>query len=162
GNTSSATKTIVVSLPDLQVTQSDMSITPGAARPGQNLTISVGVENNGSRSIHGAIIVFLIDGEAIGSEALDISSHSTATAEISWTAVEGDHELVIEVDSGETIIEISEQNNRATFHFNVAGGQSGPLLLDPDIGIIALLVGVIAVIVCMVIVLRLKGKSGKR
>ncbi|MDD1773683.1 MAG: PKD domain-containing protein, partial [Methanomassiliicoccales archaeon] len=162
GDISSATKTIVVSLPDLQVTLSDMSITPDAVRPGQNLTISIGIENNGSRSIHGAIIVFLIDGEAIGSEALDISSYSTATAEISWTAMEGDHELVIEVDSGETIIEISEQNNRATFHFNVAGGQSDPLLLDPDIGIIALLVGVIAVIVCMVIVLRLKGKSGKR
>lgn len=162
GNTSSATKAIVVSLPDLRVTLSDISITPGVVRPGQNLTISVRVENNGSRSIHGAMIAFLVDGEAIGSEEVDISSQSTATAEISWTAVEGDHELVVEVDSGETISEISEQNNRATIHFSIAGGQSDTPLLNLDVGIIVLLVGLMVVVVGMILLIRMKGKSGKQ
>jgi subtilase family serine protease len=76
--------------------------------------------------------------------------------------VEGDHELVIEVDSGETISEISEQNNRATIHFSIAGGQSDTPLLDLDIGIIVLLVGLMAVVVGMILLIRMKGKSGKQ
>jgi len=162
GGTSSATKMIVVSLPDLQIRRSDIIVSPNGAKSGQNLTISVVVENNGSRSIHGAMVVFLVDGEVIGSRLVDIPSHSTATISTFWTAMEGDHELVLEVDSSEAISETSELNNRVTIPMSISGAQSSPLLSDLDIGIVILLVGMMVVVVGIVLLLRIKEKSGKR
>ncbi|MDD1768156.1 MAG: PKD domain-containing protein [Methanomassiliicoccales archaeon] len=161
GNTSSVTKVIEILLPDLQVATSGISIAPGSAGVGQNLTMSVRVDNNGSASIHGAIIAFLIDGEPIGTAVVDIPSHSTSTAVTFWTAVEGEHELVIDIDGGGMISEISEENNRVAIQFTVDGDQvDSPL--DSSTGAVIVLIGVVAVAVCVVMLSRKKGRTGKR
>jgi subtilase family serine protease len=134
---------------------------PDGATSGRNVTISAVVENNGSRSIHDAQVVFFVDGTVIGSALIDIPSHSMATANVNWTVLEGDHELVVEVDSGGTISEISEPNNRVKISVSIAGGQSNPLLSDLDLGLVILLVGTIAVAVGIMLLSRIKGKSGK-
>jgi PKD repeat protein len=161
GNTSSVTKSVFVSLPDLRIGRSGITVYPDGATSGRNVTISAVVENNGSRSIHDAQVVFFVDGTVIGSALIDIPSHSMATANVNWTVLEGDHELVVEVDSGGTISEISEPNNRVKISVSIAGGQSNPLLSDLDLGLVILLVGTIAVAVGIMLLSRIKGKSGK-
>jgi hypothetical protein len=92
-------------------------------------------------------------------EGVDIPFVSTATAIISWTSGEGDHELALDVD-GKVISEIKEHNNRAVIHLNIAGSQSGPLLLGPDLDVFIPLAGIIVVILVIIMLLRI-GENGK-
>jgi hypothetical protein len=45
---------------------------------------------------------------------------------------------------------------------SISGTQSSPLLSDLDIGVVILLVGMMVVVVGIVLLLRIKKKSGKR
>ena len=158
GDKSSCSRLVVVSLPDLVVTQSGVSIYPDDAGVGDNVTFSVTVRNDGSRAVHGAAVVFLLDEQSIGVRSVDVSPHSTVVASLLWTATSGSHLLRVEVDGEDAIQEGSDINNWVEIPLTITKDASG---LDPFgfyTGMMLLSAGVV-IVVAIAILLRARGKS---
>lgn len=95
---------------------------PEGAFEGQDVTFEATVENNGSADAGGFNVTFLVDGEQVGQnvtvDGLPTGQNTTVTSQ-SWTAVEGQHDLVVQVDSDDNVTESNETNNELVHAFTV-------------------------------------------
>lgn len=95
---------------------------PADAFEGQNVTFEATVENNGSAEAGGFNVTFLVDGEQVGQnvtvDGLAAGQNTTVTSQ-NWTAVEGQHNLTIQVDSEDNVTESNETNNELVHAFTV-------------------------------------------
>ncbi len=104
------------------LTPTEAAHAPVDAFEGQNVTFEATVENNGSADAGGFNVTFLVDGEQVGEnvtvDGLAAGENVTVTSE-NWTAVEGDHELTIQVDSGSNVTEANETDNELVHAFAI-------------------------------------------
>ncbi len=95
---------------------------PEDAFEGQNVTFEATVENNGSADAGGFNVTFLVDGEQVGQnvtvDGLPTGQNTTVTSQ-NWTAVEGQHELTVQVDSDGNVTEANETDNELVNAFTV-------------------------------------------
>ena len=159
GDKSSCSRLVVVSLPDLVVTQSGVTTYPDGAGVGDNVTFSVTVRNDGSRAVHEAVVVFLLDGQSIGVKSVDVSPHSTVVTSLIWTATSGSHLLRVEVDGEGAIQERSDDNNWVEIPLTITKDISGSGSFGIDTGTMLLSAGVVVIVVAIAILLRARGKS---
>jgi len=85
---------------------------PLTAGIGDTITISAKVENRGGEKATDTRFSLAGDGVATGFINIpEIGAGATATADFSWTAAEGEHEIVITADADGLIQESNETNN---------------------------------------------------
>ncbi len=124
--------------PDLTI--ESLSVNPEAPEPGENITFTVTVKNNGPGNSSRCELKYNINGiNETSSGQITVpalSTGGTSTSTFFWTpTVEGQIEVKLTVDSGAVIREKDETNNEFTKIVNVAktssGGSSGS---DSDSG----------------------------
>ena len=129
-------------VPDLAVGVDNISLTPESPRAGDAVSVAVTVRNGG-RVPASSVPLAVYDGEPENGGTLVFSATSGALANggnrtitLTWTATEGPHQLTVVVDEANQVLEISEDNNRATRTVNVARA-SGPDLVVAGVDLAA-------------------------
>ncbi|HEX2550440.1 MAG TPA: CARDB domain-containing protein, partial [Nocardioidaceae bacterium] len=112
--------------PDLAVGVDNVLLSSSAPRAGDPVAVSVTVRNGG-RAAASSVPVEVFDGEPeVGAPSIYSGTLPTVPAggnqavSFTWTATEGQHELTVVVDRANAILEMSEDNNRATREVQVA------------------------------------------
>jgi subtilase family serine protease len=109
------TKTLAFSsiVPDLTVIT--ISLTPANAVPGDNVTITVKVENRGKDKAVNPNLSLSIDGAPAGeADIAEIDIGAIVSRDFNWKAVAGSHEITAYADIGTLIPESNETNNSRT------------------------------------------------
>lgn len=90
--------------------------------PGENVTFTVTIENDGDLDASSFQVRFLLDGEQVGENVtvsgLTAGSTATATSD-AWNATEGEHTIEAIVDADEQIDEKAEDDNTASASLTV-------------------------------------------
>lgn len=117
--------TIVSTRPDLAVTAETMSLSPSAPRPGDSLTVLVGVSNFGQQPAE-QVLVRLLDGDTVVAEQTIPSiaglGQSSASFRYTLPTAQVARSLTVVVDPANTIAEGDETNNQAVRRLNVHTG----------------------------------------
>jgi subtilase family serine protease len=96
--------------PDLVVRT--ITCTPTVANAGDNVTITIKVENRGREKAVNPRLALSIDGSFLGQvEIPKIDTGSIVTADFPWKAMFGSHEISAFIDASQTIPESNETNN---------------------------------------------------
>ncbi len=96
--------------PDLTI--KTITLTPAAALPGDNVTITVKVENRGREKALNMKLSLSIDGSTAGSADIkEIDVGAIISQDFSWKATAGNHEINAYADIGNLILESNETNN---------------------------------------------------
>jgi subtilase family serine protease len=96
--------------PDLIVRA--ITYTPLVANVGDNVTITVKVENRGRDKALNPRLALSIDGSPLGSiDIPKIDTGAIATADFPWKAMTGPHEISAFIDANQTVLESNETNN---------------------------------------------------
>jgi subtilase family serine protease len=96
--------------PDLII--QSIGISPVTAIPGDNVTITVKVENRGRNKAPASKLSLSIDGAGVSAAdipAIDVGA--TLSKDFSWKSLAGQHEIMTYADAGNTILESDETNN---------------------------------------------------
>lgn len=96
--------------PDLII--QSITISPATPVSGDNVTITVKVENRGRDKAPNSRLSLSIDGTTVS--AMDIKAidmGATISQDFSWKAVTGQHEFIAYADAGQLIVESDETNN---------------------------------------------------
>ena len=114
------TEDITILYPDYTV--GPISITPSEQIIGRNDTVRAYVKNSGSTgTVIGSQVQLIVDGVIRTTSSLSgLNAGDSALASFNWTVTRGSHELVIKVDTLNTIIESNETNNQSTRSFEPA------------------------------------------
>ncbi len=97
-------------VPDLSITT--ISLSPVTALPGDNVTITVKVENRGRDKATGALLALTIDGAAAGSANInDIAMGAMVSKDFSWKAAAGTHQIIAVINADNSIPESNYTNN---------------------------------------------------
>jgi len=105
---------VSIMLPDLLIDGERIATEPLNSTPGEAITITVPLENIGSREARNATVTFRVDGQLVDTCQVDVGALSTAEVSFSWTVLEGNHTLTFELDPDGRIDEILETNNMAS------------------------------------------------
>jgi subtilase family serine protease len=93
----------------------NITFSPSDPSPGDEVTITAVLRNNGRNSANASSAVCYIDNELIGSIYFgQIPANSSMERTIKWKAVIGTHQIKIIIDPNNAIYEISETNNEKT------------------------------------------------
>jgi subtilase family serine protease len=104
------TKVVTVPLPDLSVT--GIAWSPPQASIGDEVTFTATVVNQGAGASRGTLSACYVDGVALASDVLDgIDAGGSGTVSFVWTAVAGEHRILIMPDADNAITEADETNN---------------------------------------------------
>lgn len=96
--------------PDLVIRSITWS--PLTAGIGEAVTISAKIENIGATLASNIRVALTIDGVEAGfADITEISPGATVAADFPWTALEGEHEILIYADAGQSVAEGNETNN---------------------------------------------------
>ncbi len=87
---------------------------------GEVIVVDVTVFNLGYRDADGFDVEFRVDGGLEGVQSLSLAPMQNSTLQFNWTAVDGVHEIMVEVDSGDVIQEGYEGDNLEGFLINVS------------------------------------------
>jgi subtilase family serine protease len=88
---------------------------PISAGIGEPVTITAKIENLGLTDAADIHLVLKVDGiEAGATDIAGITSGNTATADFTWTVIEGEHTIEVMCDALQTITESNETNNTKT------------------------------------------------
>jgi subtilase family serine protease len=97
-------------VPDLNIVT--ITLTPAAAIPGDNVTITVKVENRGKDKALSPKLSLAIDGSPAGdADIKEIAIGAIVSQDFTWKAVAGQHEIIVYADIGQLILESNETNN---------------------------------------------------
>jgi large repetitive protein len=112
----------IQSLPDLVLTPGSISFTPAAPREGDQLSISVTVQNSGTQDALNVPVELRDNGVLIGTQILPLVRGIDSTV-ASFTGITatgtGVHAIQASADPGNTIAERSKDNNSATRSFSI-------------------------------------------
>lgn len=112
----------ILSLPELAVSTSAISINPTAPREGDPLSINVTVQNSGAQEAANVLVEANENGATIGRQVITlIQGSSTAIATIPYATAGrlGSHTIEITVDPENAIFEKNKDNNRSTRSFTI-------------------------------------------
>ncbi len=118
--------------PDLAVVPGSLSLDPNPASAGQSVTISVSVENRGTATAGAFTVRVNVSSDSGNALSRDLPVAGLSTGgrqdlSTTWTAGAGTWTVVVIVDAGQQVSELSEENNRAGRAITVAPGpQEGP------------------------------------
>ncbi|MCP4659565.1 MAG: hypothetical protein GY856_29530, partial [bacterium] len=118
----------VLSLPDLAVSASSLSVEPAYPAPGETVTVTAGVANLGEQDAAGVVVRLTSAGLGLApDQTLDlVPGAGAAEAVFTWTCPEDDAvALEVTVDPGDAVAEGSEANNTVTRL--VSTGSGGPV-----------------------------------
>ncbi|MCP4657669.1 MAG: hypothetical protein GY856_19865, partial [bacterium] len=118
----------ILSLPDLAVSASSLSVEPAYPAPGETVTVTAGVANLGEQDAAGVVVRLTSGGiELAPDQTLDlVPGAGAAEAVFTWTCPEDDAvALEVTVDPGDAVAEGSEANNIVTRL--VSTGSGGPV-----------------------------------
>jgi subtilase family serine protease len=105
-------------VPDLIINTITMS--PVTAIPGDNVTITVKVENRGREKALNSRLALSIDGSIVGSADIKVINMSAIVSQdFSWKAVAGQHEIIAYADIDNTVLESDETNNSKSRTINI-------------------------------------------
>lgn len=142
----------VVNKPDLVMTLENISfsyipseVENGEVKENVNVTINVAVYNNGLGDANNINVSFYDGSPGIGNNIANatittISSGESQNTTIYWNSIIGSHDISIQIDPENTIIETDDSNNNASKYINVSawqkyyGNVSGNLSLRDSIG----------------------------
>jgi uncharacterized repeat protein (TIGR01451 family) len=97
-------------VPDLNITT--ISLSPATALTGDNVTITVKVENRGRDKATNAVMSLTIDGTAAGSASIpEIALGGMASYDFSWKATAGTHQITAAINTANSIPESNYTNN---------------------------------------------------
>jgi large repetitive protein len=126
-------------LPDLSITSTDITFSPLAPMPGEQVSIIATVRNTGETAAN-TISVDFYDGDPssggifVASSTLStIAPGGTLAAQTTATFAEGTHNIFIVIDNANSIAEGSETNNTATKALQVGGNMVDLSLTSDDI-----------------------------
>ncbi|MDY6906201.1 MAG: CARDB domain-containing protein [Thermodesulfobacteriota bacterium] len=112
----------ILSLPDLEISSGNIVVDPSISKEGDMITITATVINSGGQSVVDVPVDLIenstvIDGIAIA----EVPGMSSAAASFTYdtTGRMGAHEVTIQIDPDNTVIEQDEANNTATGRFGV-------------------------------------------
>lgn len=127
--------------PDLSVTSLAIWFSDPLPDSGDEVDITVRVNNTGGRSVSNAVVRILDGpertGDVIKEVELSIAASSYALAEATWIANPGIHSINVFVDPDDNIIESNEENNSAERPITVRGLNPPPIAqveVDPSEG----------------------------
>ncbi len=135
----------VRSIPDASVTIASMQLTPSVPIPGQELRADITIRNLGEQSLSGLVARLFSgtpqDGTAIPSDQIAANIAGGQTGQLSWTwvyaASSGAPALSIQLDPGNLIAELREDNNVAVVPLQILSDQyaTEPYISPNDDGI---------------------------
>lgn len=143
-NNASVSCNVLIPLPDLEISQEDITFNNSNPSGGEEITIFVIVHNFGNVAVDEITVRFIdvyndsemIIGDVIIDATIDVDGHGVAS--IKWTAVGiGNHTIKIEIDPENIIPELREDNNNATRGIDVLGGERGLRVHERQQGIIS-------------------------
>jgi hypothetical protein len=77
-----------------------LDVQPPLPDPGDDVEITVWVENRGKDDALDVLVYFYEDGRSFDREVVDVGAGDTIDIRVPWTADEGDHYLSVTVDPG--------------------------------------------------------------
>jgi hypothetical protein len=113
----------------LSLHELDIVFNPETPTDGETVIITATIHNAGTDDDVSLVVVQFFDGNPeaggvqIGSDQTipDIAHESTDTAQVTWTAIPGTHDIFVRVDPYDTIQEANENNNHAFRQITVSG-----------------------------------------
>lgn len=138
----SGIRNLTVSLPDLEVTTSDIVFIPSQPVENETTIINVTVHNRGTKQATNFIVEFYsgdpdLNGIQIYNETIaNLGALANISVNTTWVAQVGLNEIFVIVDKNSSIIEVNENNNEANNSFFISiwqvyyGNVSGRIVLD--------------------------------
>jgi hypothetical protein len=106
------------SLPD--VTIESISLSKSSPTEGETIIVTVSVKNQGGYRASSFVLSFKVDDNNVSSTIISLGSGESTSADFSWTATSGDHNIKITSDSTDVITESDETNNEETRAISVS------------------------------------------
>jgi putative cell wall-binding protein len=101
--------------PELEISTSDIVLSPSSPTAGQNVTINATVHNTGGANATGFLVELLVNGTSLGTNTLSVANGSTSTTQFTWASpTAGSHNITIIVDPTDVVSGENESNNNAT------------------------------------------------
>jgi hypothetical protein len=123
-NMGSATVSVQVKNNKPNLVVSSASLTPANPKPGDIVTISAVITNNGTDATVAGVSVatgFTIDSVAVSApvDTIALAVGASRTVTTTWTATVGPHTLLVTADRNNTVVETNETDNTRTQSFVV-------------------------------------------
>ncbi len=109
---------------DLEVAADDI-IRTGTLMEGLNQRFNITVHNKGNADAVDARINITMDGALLNSTLRTIPDGTNLTIIVNWTATPGNHNLTVNADPQNIIIESNDANNNASLEFTIAARTIG-------------------------------------
>ena len=106
-------------LPDIAVTEQDISISNSTPVAGMPLNITVNVSNIGTLNATGCCVTLLLDEQLALEATVDAAIGNRTQIAYNWTAVAGNHTFKVLADPLGLIHELNETNNNASLEILV-------------------------------------------
>jgi preprotein translocase subunit SecG len=114
---------------DLILTTTDISFSNSTPMEGQMITIYGDIQAQNLGSTETVWVELIIDGTPVDVKPVTITASPTQI-QFNWTAVEGLHDITMDVDIVNTVTEASEANNIATKQITVSASVKPDLVID--------------------------------
>lgn len=101
------------------VTPVNLTLAPEEPLNNDPADVEITIQNLGDNDASDVSVEFFVDGAIEGTQMISINANSEQQVIFSWTAVFGQHELRIEVDSEDWIAESNEDNNIAAEYVRI-------------------------------------------
>jgi len=112
----------VLSLPDLAITTNSVVINPAMPKSGDQVSISVTVQNGGEQDVSNCAVQVKENGSVIGSIVIPLvkgSSQATGTLAYPNSGRTGNHQITVIVDPDNLVTERSKDNNSIVKTFSI-------------------------------------------
>ncbi|UCE74930.1 MAG: hypothetical protein JSV56_04300, partial [Methanomassiliicoccales archaeon] len=98
-------------LPDLYLAKEDVTVSEPNVFEGQSAYVAADVQNIGPGDAENVLVKFYTTDMFLGYDIVNVSTGSTSSASVSWQPPVGTHIVYVEVDPGNRIAELNENNN---------------------------------------------------
>ena len=103
---------------DLTLSPTDLTFSNDAPEGGEQITISATIHNDGTVDANGVVVQFFDGNPDAGGVQIETDQTitriaHTETAQVTWTAIPGTHDIFVRVDPYDSIQEANENNNQA-------------------------------------------------
>ncbi len=112
----------ILSLPDLVISTNSIVFSPGAPKEGDNVAVSVTVQDSGEQAASNVAVQFSEGGTILDTKTIPlIAGNSTSAVSTTYdtTGKTGAHEITVSVDPGNAVAEQNKNNNTASRSFGV-------------------------------------------
>jgi len=105
------------------LTVREVSVRPDRPQPGETVTVSARVANEGSGAARAFRLDFEVDGAALGQARVqELGPGQERLVELVWIATEGERLVRVRADAGGEVVEPDEENNARVHYVDVGAG----------------------------------------